>query len=73
MHVFGFKGSGGWYALLAKDDIQALPEEYGPWKKFNEMELSPGDPDTVGVPTAQALDNLETLGGHLFQLNMTFE
>lgn len=73
MHVFGFKGSSGWYALLAEDNIQALPEEHGPWKKFNEMELNPGDPDTVGVPTAQALANLATLGGHLFRIKATFE
>ena len=37
------------------------------------MELNPGDPDTIGIPTAQCLANVEANGCHIFQLRVTFE
>ncbi len=73
MKVDVFKGRDGRYALLTQDDRVTLPEEFGPWKRLDEMEISPGDPDRVGVPTAVALKHLEERGSHFFQLSITIE
>lgn len=73
MHLFSYKGPEGRYALLAQNAPESLPEQWGPWKRLGEVELNPGDPDQLGVPTLQALANIETHGCYIFQLTMTFE
>ena len=73
MYLYGFKGSDGRYALLAQDNMESLPAEFGPWQKSHDLELNPGDPDRLGVPTAETLANIETHGCHYCQFKMTFE
>ncbi len=73
MKVFSFKGLDGRYAILARNDKDLLPDEFGPWKEMGESEINPTDPDRLGVPTALCLENLETHGSHFFQLTLSFE
>lgn len=73
MNVHAFKGADGRYAILREEDHALLPGELGPWSKLGELEIRPEDPDRLGVPTAQTLENLSAYGCHFFQLTMTFE
>jgi hypothetical protein len=73
MHLYGFEAPDGWFALMDEEKPELLPEALGPWEKYAEMDLNPGDPDTIGIPTAQCLANVKTHGCHIFQLKMTFE
>jgi len=73
MLIYCFKASEGRCAALVDDDSGSLPADLGPWKKLGEMEINPGDPDRLGMPTAETLENLETHGRHFFQLSITFE
>ena len=73
MHLYGFRAPDGWFALMDEDKPELLPQIIGPWESYREMELNPGDPDTIGIPTAQCLANVEAHGCHIFQLRVTFE
>ena len=73
MNIHCYAGLDGRCAALANDDRTLLPDEFGPWKKLGEMEIQPGDPDRLGMPTAMTIDNLTTYGCHFFQLRMTIE
>lgn len=73
MKAYGFMGTDGRCALLARDDPKQLPDEFEPWKAVGEMEIKPGDPDRLGLPTDVTLANLQEHGCHFFQLTMTWE
>lgn len=73
MLIHCFTAPEGRCAALVDDDPTSLPAEFGPWKKLGEMEINPGDPDRLGMPTAETLEILETHGHYFFQLSITFE
>ncbi len=73
MKIYAYSAPQGRCAALAADDTSLLPDEFGPWERLGEMEINPGDPDRLGMPTDVTLDNLQTHGTHFFKLEMTFE
>jgi len=47
-----------------------LPKEFGPWSKFKELDVNPGEPPRAGVKTEDILDGIKRDGFHLARVEI---
>jgi hypothetical protein len=59
-----FRGQGRVFACVPAGSETVLPEAYGPWEAFKQVELTRGQPQP-GVHVDECLDDIERFGIHV--------
>ena len=72
MKVYIFRGANNVYGFTADAVGTILPSQYGPWKKYKDVEMSPDETGRIGVDSKTALRDIEQQGFHLTSAKIEF-